>query len=100
VCESRRPDGAAAVAGLAARRLLLSEVPPQKHASAFLGPDVIGDGRKPALSLAAKYLELRHEIADASSEDLKRRRYDDAARMVALNQACLLKVRRQRLVCP
>jgi len=67
---SRGSDGAAAIAVPAARRVLLSEVPPEEDASAFLGLGVIGDGPKPALTLVTKCLELRHEIAGASSEDL------------------------------
>ncbi len=97
---SRGTDGAAAVAGPAARRLLLSEVPPEKHASAFVGPGVIGDGPKPALALVTKCLELRHEIAGTGSEDLERYHNDDAAFVIALDEAGLLKIREQHLANP
>src|SRR3974377_2276605 len=55
-------DGAAAVAGPAAGRLLLSEISPEEHASAFFGLGVISDGPKPLLALVTKSLELRDEI--------------------------------------
>ena len=97
---SRGTDGTAAVAGPAARRLLLSEVPPEEHASAFLGLRVTGDGPKPALTLVAKCLELRHEIAGASSEDLDRNHNVDPAFLIALDEAGLLKIREQHLANP
>ena len=97
---SRSTDGAAAIAGPAAGRVLLSEVSPQEHASAFLGVSVIGDGPKPALALVTKCLELRHEIAGASSEDLARYHDDDAALLIALDEAGLLKIRQQHLANP
>ncbi len=83
---SRGTDGAAAVASPAARRVLLSEVPLEEHASAFVGLGVIGDGPKPALILVTKCLELRHEIAGVSSEDLRRYHDDDAALLIALDR--------------
>ncbi len=83
---SRGTDGAAAVAGLATRRVLLSEIPPEEHASAFLGLGVIGDGPKPALILVTKCLELGHEIAGVSSEDLRRYHDGDAALLIALDR--------------
>jgi hypothetical protein len=79
--------------GAYARRLVLSEVPPEEHASAFLGLGVVGDGRKPALPLVTKCLELRHEIAGASSEDLERYHNDDAVLLIALDEAGPLKIR-------
>ncbi len=97
---SRGTDGATAVAGPAARWALLSEVPPEEHASAFLGLGVIGDGRKPALTLVTKCLELRHEIAGASSEDLERYHDDDTAVLIALDEASLFKIRQQHLANP
>jgi hypothetical protein len=80
--------------------VLLSEVAPEEHASAFLGLGIIGDGPKAALTLVTKCLELRHEIAGASSEDIKRCHDGDAALLVALDEAGLLKIRQQHLANP
>jgi len=96
----RGTAGAAAVAAPAARRVLLSEVPPQEHASAFLGLGVVGDGPKPALTLITKGLEFRHEIAGAGPESVERYHNDDATLLIALDDAGLLKVRQQRLANP
>jgi len=74
--------------------------PPQEHASAFLGLGVIGDGPKPALTLVTKCLELRHEIAGASLEGLKRHSDGDAALLIAHDQAALLKIGQQRFANP
>jgi hypothetical protein len=65
-------DGAAAVAGPAAGRVLLSEISSKEDASAFLGLGVMGDGPKPVLALVTKSLELRDEIAGASPKGLER----------------------------
>jgi hypothetical protein len=86
----RGAAGAAAVAGAAARRVLLSEVAPEEHASAFLGSGVIGDGSQPALTLIAKRLELRDEISGTGSEHFEGNCDDDAALRIALNDAGLL----------
>jgi hypothetical protein len=80
--------------------VLLSEVPPDEHASAFLGLSVVGDGSKPALTLVTKCLELRHEIAGAGSEHLERYHDDDAALLVALDETGLLEIRQQHLADP
>jgi hypothetical protein len=85
--------GAAAIAVAAARRVLLSEVPSEEHAAAFLGLGVIGDGAKPTLALVTKCLEFRHDIAGAGSEGLQRHRDFDAVLLIALDQAGLLKIR-------
>jgi hypothetical protein len=95
-----RVRGAASVAGPATRRLLLSEVPPEEHASAFLEPGVIGDGPKPALALVTKCLELRHQVTGANSEDLERYGNDDAVLLIAVDEADLLKIRQQHLANP
>lgn len=97
---SRGTAGAAAVAGPAARWVLLAEVSPEEHASAFLSLGVIGDRPKSALTLVTKCLELRHEIAGAGSEGLKWYRDHDAALLIALNEARLLKIRQQHLANP
>jgi hypothetical protein len=73
--------------------MLLSEVPPEEHASAFLGLGVIRDGPEPPLILATKSHELRDEITGASLEGLERRRDNDAALLIALDEAGLLNVR-------
>jgi len=96
----RGKAGAAAVAGPAGRRVLLSEVPPKKHASAPLGLGVIGDGRESARAGVTECLELRHEIAGASSEGLERYREDDAALLIVLDEAGLLKIREQCIANP
>jgi hypothetical protein len=90
---SRGTNGTVAVAGPAAPRPLLSEVPPEEHASAFLGLGVIGDSPKPALTLVTKCLELRHEIAGTNSEGRGRYHNDYAAFLIALDEAGLLKIR-------
>jgi len=94
----RCSDGAAAVTGSATRRLLFSEVPPEEHASAFLGLSIIGDGPDPALALVTKCLELCDEITGASLEDLGRRHND--APLIALYETGLLKIRQQHLGNP
>jgi hypothetical protein len=73
--------------------VLLSEVTPEKCAAAFLGLGVVGDGPKPALALVTKCLEFRHEIAGASAEGLERHHDNDAAFLIALDQAGLLEIR-------
>ena len=93
-------NGAATVAGAAARRPLLSEVAPEENASAFVGLGVIGDSPKPALTLIPECLELRHEIAGASAEGLDRYRDGNAALLIALDEVGLLKVRQQCLANP
>src|SRR5215467_12465635 len=97
---SRNTVGAAAIAGSAARGMFLSEIPPEAHASAFLGLGVIGDGAKPALPLMTKGLELRHQIVAAGLEDLGRCPDADATLRIALNEAGLLKVRQQHIANP
>ena len=99
---ARRPaaHGAAAVAGPAARRMLLSEVAADEDASAFLGLRVVGDGPKPALTLVTKCLELRHEITDAGAEALERYHEADKALVIALDEAGLLKIGEQYLTDP
>src|SRR5262245_21176737 len=95
---SRNAVGAAAIAGSAARGKFLAEIPPEAHASAFLGLGIIGDRTKPALTLMTKRLELRHQIVGASLEG---RCLDaDATLRIALNEASLLKVRQQHLANP
>lgn len=89
---SRSTDSAAAVAGPATRRVLLSEISPEEDASAFLGLGVISDGPKPVLALVSSSLELREEIAGASPKSLKRNRNIDTALRIALDEACLLQV--------
>jgi hypothetical protein len=86
----RGKAGAAAVTGPAGRRVLLSEVPPKKYAAAPLGLGAIGDGRESARARVAECLELCHEIAGASSKGLERYREDDAALLIALDEAGLL----------
>jgi hypothetical protein len=48
--------------------MLLSKVPAEEHAPAFLGLGVVGDQAKTPLTLIMKGLELRHEIADPHSK--------------------------------
>ena len=97
---SRNTVGAAAIAGSAARGKFLAEIPPEAHASAFLGLGIIGDRTKPALTLMTKRLELRHQIVGASLEDLGRCLDADATLRIALNEAGLLKVRQQHIANP
>src|SRR5262245_3449194 len=85
--------GPAAIAGSAARRMFLSEIPPEVHASAFLGLGVIGDGAKPALTLMTKCLDLRHQRVRAALEGLGRYLDADAILRIALDKAGLLEVR-------
>lgn len=93
-------DGAAAVAGPAAGRLLLSEISPEEHASAFFGLGVISDGPKPLLALVTKSLELRDEIPGSSPKGLKGYRDADAAVLIALDETGLLKIRQQCFANP
>jgi hypothetical protein len=80
--------------------VLLSEVPPEEHASALGRLRVICDAPKPSVTLVTKCLELRHEIAGASSEELKGHRDDNATLLIALDEASLLKIRQQCLTNP
>lgn len=72
--------------------MLLSEITPEEHTSAFLGLSVISNGPKPALTFVPKCLELRYEIACAGSEGFERRRDDDAALLIALNEVCPFEI--------
>jgi hypothetical protein len=82
---SRGIEGAAAIAGPAARRPLVSEVPSQEHAAALLGLGLIGNRSKPPLTFVTKCLELRHDVAGADSKHCERYPDDDAALLIALN---------------
>src|SRR5581483_4432245 len=93
----RSTVGTAAVARPATRRIVLSEVSPQEHASAFRGLGVVGHEPKTPLALVAKCLELRHEIADAGCEALRRDDDGDAAAVISLDEPRLLEVRQQHL---
>jgi hypothetical protein len=80
--------------------MLLSKVPAEEHASAFLGLGVVGKEPEPALTLVSKGLELRHEIPDACRESLRRDDDGDAAVLIPLNEARLLKIGHQHLTDP
>ena len=80
--------------------MVLSKVPPEEHAPAFLRLRVVGKQSKPAFALIAKGLELRHQVAHAGFEAVGRHRDIDAAFPVPLNECCLLKIRQQYLANP
>ena len=83
----------------AARRIRLSEIPSNKHASALLGLRVMGDKPKPTLTLVAKSFELSYQVVGASCEVLER--YDDdTALLIAPDEAGLLEFRQQRRTNP
>jgi hypothetical protein len=92
--------GATAVACPAVRRILLPEMPPYKHASAFRRVGIVGNQAKTPLALIAEGLEFRNEIADAGLEYL--RRYDDCNTPVRtpFNESRLFKIRQQHLAYP
>src|SRR5262245_32657261 len=96
----RNPLDPAAVAGSAARRLLLAEVPAEKHASAFRGPGIVGNQTQAALAFVGKGLEFRHEIAHTGLEFLGRHDNADAAFAVLLGEARFIEIGQQHLAYP
>jgi hypothetical protein len=87
---------AAAVASSTTRRVVLSKVAADKHAAAFLRLRVVCKQPETLLILITSGLELRHDIADACSEVLGLHDDTDAS-FLPLNEACLLKIRKQHL---
>ena len=73
--------------------MVLTEVAPDKHAAALLGLGVIGKQSKPAFALIAKGLELRHQVAHAGLERLRRYNDCDGAVLVPFNGSRLFKIR-------
>jgi len=80
--------------------MLLSKVPADEHAPAFLGLGVVGDQANTPLTLITKVLELRHEIADAHSKGLGRDNDGNATVLTPLNEARLLEIRQQHFANP
>ena len=95
----RRPDtiSPAAVAGAAARWMVLSKVASDEHTAAFVGPRVVGNQPKAPFALVTKDLELRHEIAHTGFEALGRHHDADAALLVTRREPRFLKIRQQHL---
>jgi hypothetical protein len=79
--------------------MLLSEIPPDKHASALIGLRVMGDKLKPTLTLVTECFELSYQVVGASCEVLER--YDgDTTFLIALDEGGLLEIRQQHLANP
>src|SRR5262249_36397221 len=94
---SRGTDGTATVAGPATRRLLLSEVPPEEQAWAFLGLGVVSDGPQPALTLVMKCLELRHEIGAPARKNSRLESGERALPQGGLDNDATLAISRTRV---
>jgi hypothetical protein len=85
--------GSAAVARPAARRIILPEKPPNEYAAALLGVSIVGNQAKTPFALVAEGLELRHEIANADLERLRRHGDCDAAILITFNGSRFFKIR-------
>lgn len=83
--------GTAVVTASAARGILVSEISPNKYASALLGLCVMGDKSKPTLALVAKCFELCYQVVRTGCEVFKRRDHD-AAFLIAFDEADLLEI--------
>jgi hypothetical protein len=80
--------------------VVLSKVAPEKHAPALLRLRIVGKQSKTPFALIAKGLELRDEITHAVFEVLGRHHDVDAAFLIPLNEARLLKIGQQHLAIP
>jgi hypothetical protein len=80
--------------------VVLSKVAPEEHAPTFLRLRVVGKQSKTPLALIAEGLELRDEIAHAVFEGLGRHHDVDAAFLIPLDEAGVLKIGHEHLTNP
>jgi hypothetical protein len=80
--------------------VVLSKVAPEEYAPAFLRLCVVGKQSKTPFALVTEGLELRDEVAHAVFEVLGRHHDVDAAFLIPLNEARLLKIGDQHLTNP
>jgi hypothetical protein len=73
--------------------MVLTEIPPDEYASAFLGVGIVGNQAKTPFALVAEGLEFRHEIADAGLERLRRHGDCDVAVLIPFNGSRFFKIR-------